>query len=96
MQNHIQKFKQSSIACEKPGILSGNLNIFCWNFARISYLTMSTKVCGIFLILLRSSVICEKLKRPGFYTLVYYIFVNNSRSTQNEKNPAHSFVDIIK
>ena len=57
---------------------------------------MSTKVCGIFLILLRSSVICKKLKRPGFYTLVYYIFVNNSRSKQNEKNPAHSFVDIIK
>ena len=58
MQNPIQKFRQNSIVFEKPGILSENLktvassnyptvefNIFCWNFAHVSYLTMSTKVC---------------------------------------------------
>ena len=57
MQNAIQKFRQSSIVFEKPGILSENLktptilqfNIFCWNFAHVFYLPMSTKVCGIFL-----------------------------------------------
>ena len=38
----------------------------------------------------------QKLKRPGFYTLVFYIFINNSRSKQNLKNPEHTLVDIIK
>ena len=27
----------------------------------------------------------QKLKRPDFYTLVFYIFINDSRSTQNKK-----------
>ena len=38
----------------------------------------------------------QKLKRPGFYTFIVYIFINNSRSKQNAKNPEHPFVDIIK
>ena len=61
MQKPIQKFRQSSIVFEKPGVFSENLknltssnypgfNIFCWNFAHVSYLPMSTKVCpGFFL-----------------------------------------------
>ena len=36
----------------------------------------------------------QKLKRPGFYTFIFYIFINNSRSKQNKKNPEHTFVDI--
>ena len=50
------KFRQSSIISKEPGYLPGKLkicwapaatefNIFYWNFAHISYLTMSTKVC---------------------------------------------------
>ena len=35
-------------------------------------------------------------KRPGFYTLVFYTFINNSRSKQNKKNPTQAFVDITK
>ena len=31
---------------------------------------------------------------PGFYTLVFYTFINNSRSKQDKKNPAHAFEDI--
>ena len=31
----------------------------------------------------------QKLKRPGFYTLFFYIFLNKSRSKQNKKNPEH-------
>ena len=52
----------------------------------------------IFLILFRSLVICKNKKRPGFYTLAFYIFINNLRSKQNKKkkNPEHPFVDIIK
>ena len=50
----IQKFRQGSIAFEKPGILSKNLKTltssnyskvqyFCWNFAHVFYLQLSTK-----------------------------------------------------
>ena len=53
-------------------------------------------VFGIFFILFRSSVTCEIKKRPGFYTLIFCIFINNSRSKQNKKNPEHPFVEIIK
>ena len=28
--------------------------------------------------------------------LVFYIFINNSRSKQNKKNSEHPFVDIIR
>ena len=56
MQNCIQKFRQSSIAFEKPGTLSENLKTltssnypavqyFLLNFAHVSYLPMSTKGC---------------------------------------------------
>ena len=56
MQNHIQKFRQSSIVLKKAGILSENskiltssttlqFNISNWNFAHVSYLPMSTKGC---------------------------------------------------
>ena len=57
MQNPIQNFRQSSIVFEKPGILPEKLktltssnyhtvpNIFCWDFAHVAYLPMSTKGC---------------------------------------------------
>ena len=56
MQNSIQKFWQSSIVFEKPGILSENLKTlmssnyptvqyFLLNFAHVFYLPMSTKAC---------------------------------------------------
>ena len=32
----------------------------------------------------------------GFYTLIETRFINNSRSKQNEKNPTHPFVDILR
>ena len=85
MQNTVQKFGQSSIVLEKPGILSENLkapttlqfNIFCWDFAHVFYLPMSTKACvGFFLISFRSWVIWKNSKRPGFYTLIFYTFIN--------------------
>ena len=60
---------------------------------------MSTKelrVFGIFFILFRSWVIYKDKKRRGLYTLVFYTFINNSRSKQNKKNPEHPFADIIK
>ena len=44
---------------------------------------MSTKGVRNFFIL--SNI--ELLVKPSFYTLAFYIFVNNSRSKQNKKVP---------
>ena len=38
----------------------------------------------------------QNVKRPGFYALAFYIFINSSRSKQNKQNPRHAFVDIGK
>ena len=56
MQNPIPKLRQTSIISNKTGFLSEKLkiwraptaiefNIFCWNFAHVFYLVMSTKAC---------------------------------------------------
>ena len=108
MQNPIQKFRQSSIVFEKPGILSENLKtLTSSNYPTVQYFLLKLctrflltnvckRMCGVFFILFRSWVICKSLKEPGFYTLVFYTFINNSRSKQNKKNPKHAFVDITK
>ena len=68
-KNWILKFRQSS---EKPGYLPKNwklwraqtttkFNIFCWNFAHVSHLKMSTKGC------LRFSLLC--------LDLVYIVYI---------------------
>ena len=66
MQNTIQKFRQSSIVFEKPGILSENLEILTSsNYSTVQYFLLKRRtrflltnvyksVCGIFLILFRS------------------------------------------
>ena len=53
------------------------------------------RVCKIFYFVQILSYL-QKFKRLNFYTLVFYIFINNSRSRQNKKNLEHPFVDIIK
>ena len=61
MQNPIQKFRQSSIVFENPGILSGklknwrapttiDLSNFYWNFIHVPNLPMSAKGCVRFLL----------------------------------------------
>ena len=108
MQNTIQKFRQSSIVFEKPGILSENLKtLTSSNYPTVQYFLLKLRtrflltnvykrVCGIFFISFRSWVICKNLQRPDFYTLAFYTFINNSRSKQNEKNPTHPFANITK
>ena len=69
-----------------PTILQ--FDIFCWNFAHVFYLPMSAKGCaGFFLFYLDLELFAKIKKRPGLYTLVFYTFVNNSRSKQNKKIP---------
>ena len=60
---------------------------------------MNTGPKGIrdfFLFCLDLELFAKIKKRPGFYTLVFYIFINNSRPKQNKKNPEHAFVEIVK
>ena len=107
MQNNIQKFRQSSIVFEKPGILSENLKILTSsNYPTVQYFLLKLctrflltnvykRVCRIFFSS-RSWVTCKNLKRPGFYTLVFCTFINNSISKQNKRNPTHPFVGIAK
>ena len=49
-----------------------------------------------FLFYLNLELFSKIKKKPGLYTLVFYTFINNSRSKQNKKNPTHSFVYITK
>ena len=111
MQNTTQKFRQSSIVFEKPGILSENLKtLTSSNYPTVQYFLLKLRtrflltnvykrVCGIFFISFRSWVICKNLKRPGFYKLIFYALlthVDNSTSKQNKNNPTYRFVDITK
>ena len=80
MQNSMQKYRQRSTIFEKPGIFSEklrtltssttlNFNNFCSNFAHTFILTSVYKsLPGIFFTLFRTWVICQKQKRPGYYT----------------------------
>ena len=78
-----------------PTILQ--FNIFFWNFAHVFCLLISTKGCvGYFLSYLDLELFAKIKKRPGFYKLVFYTLINNSRSKKVKKSPTHPFVDITK
>ena len=67
-------------------------NIFCWIFAHVSYLTMSTKACsGFFFILFRSWVINKNVNNECVETRSFLIFASNSRSKQNFKKSRTRF-----
>ena len=95
-------FSRNHVFCLKicklwPAPTTLQFDIFCSNFAHVTYLPISAKECvWVFFILFRSWIIYKSLKRSGFYTLVFYTFINNSRSKQNQTNPTHAFVDITK
>ena len=71
MKNIIQKFRQSSLVFEKPGILSENLkNLTSSNYPTVQYFLLKLhthflltnvykRVCGDCFILVRSWVICK-------------------------------------
>ena len=100
MQNPIQKFRQSSIIFEKPGILSENLNTLrSPKYPRFQYfllklctrflLTNVYKTCSGFSLCCLDLHLFAKIKKVGFYTLVFDIFINNLRSKQNKKIPSN-------
>ena len=103
MQNPIQKFRQSSIVFEKPGILSENLKtLTSSNYPAVQYFLLKLRtcflltnvykrVCGIFLILFRTWVICQNQKIFGFYKLTKARFIDKSGSKQNPTHPSVEF-----
>ena len=107
MGNLIQKFRQSSIVFEKPDILSENLKTLTSSiYPRVQYfllkrrirflLTHVQKGWWVFFYFLQILIYLQKSKRPGFYTIPFYVFSNNSRSKQNKKYPEHPSMDIVK
>ena len=51
MQNAIQKFRQSSIVFEKPGILSENLKtLTSSNYPTVQYFLLKLRTCFLFTI----------------------------------------------
>ena len=73
MQNSTQKFRQSTIVFEKPGILSEKLKTltssiynrlnFCWNFVHASYSPMSAKGCSGFFLFCSDLKAFAKIKK---------------------------------
>ena len=74
---------------EKLNTLTGS------NYHRIQYFSLklrklflltnvNKRVIVIFLFCLDLKLFAN-IKKPGFYTLAFYIFINNSRSKQNKK-----------
>ena len=58
-------------------------NIFCWNFAYISYLTMSTKECSwFFWFCLDLELLIKTQNTRVCRNQIFLIFANNSRSKQ--------------
>ena len=73
-----------------------DFNIFCWNFAHVSYLPMSTKGCSrLFLFYLelelfakiKKDLVSTHSQKPGFPI---------TQNLNKIKNPEHTFVDIGK
>ena len=94
MQNPIQKFRQSYIVFEKPGILSKNFENFrelqlpysSIFFAETLRTNLYKRVCGIFLFCLDLELFA-KIKKdlvstPSFYTLVKITdYLNKTKKT---------------
>ena len=107
MQNLIEKFRQSSIVFEKPGILLGNLkNLTNSNLPKVQYILLKLctrvlltnvykSVFGIFLFCLDLELFA-KLKNL-LSTHPFFIFLLISQDLNKKtKNLEHPFVDICK
>ena len=111
MQNSMKKFGQSYIVFEKPGFCLKNwnfwrapttieFNIFCWNFAHVSYLPMSTKGCSDFFKFCLDLELFPKIKKDLVSTHSFFTFPlitqYLNKKTKQKKNLEHPFVDIVK
>ena len=104
MQNTAQKFRQSPIIFEKPGILPENFNELQLPYSSIFFTetlnTFSTYQClkkGVweFLKFCLDLELFAKIKKDLVSAHVFFTLTNNSKSKQN-KNPTHPFIDITE
>ena len=99
--NKVLLFPWNQTICLKNWKLWGapsatKFNLFCWDFAHVSYLRMSTKGCsGYFLFCLDLELLKKNVKNECVETRSFLTFANNSRSKPNKKNPKHLFVEMI-
>ena len=93
MQNTVQKFRQSSIVFEKPGILSENLKtLTSSNYPTVQYFLLKLRtrflltivykgVYGIFLLYLDLELLAiikkDLVSTHSFFTLLLITFINN-------------------
>ena len=104
MQNPIQKFRPKSIGFKKKGVFvwkfknfdelkqpnSSTFSAETWH-TFLTYQCLQKGVWDFFKFSLDLDLFSKIKKIPGFCNLVFYIFINNSRCMQNEKNPKHPF-----
>ena len=107
MQNFLQKFRQSSIVFEKPGILSEKVKTLrSSNYHRVQNFLLKLRtpflltnvyerVFGIFFILFRSWVICKNQK-DLVSAHSFFIFLLITQDLNEIKNPENPFLDIVK
>ena len=107
MQNPIQNFRQSSIISKKPGVSSKNSKtltssnyptgkMFCWNFAHVSYLTISTKGCVGFSLFCLDLELFAKIKKYLVSTHSFSTLLWLTQDLNKMKKIPHSFADITK
>ena len=89
-----QNLKTSNMKFKNELQISCSSMFFAGTSHRFSTYNCLKRGMWNFLNWFRSWVICKNRKKPGFCTLVFYTFINNSRSKQNKKNPTHRFVNI--
>ena len=105
MQNPIQKFRQSSIVFQKPGILSGNFKILTSpSYPRVQYYLLKLRtrflltnvckrLCGIFFTLFRSELFAQ-IKKDLVSTHSFFTLLLITQDLNEIRK--HPFVDIIK
>ena len=109
MRNPIQKFRQSSIAFEKPCFLSEKLKLLTSsNYHRVQYfllklctlflLTDSQKrVVGIFFLFSLDLELFAEIKNDMVSKHSFFTFLLITQDLNKTKqNPGHSFIDIVK
>ena len=101
MQNTIQKFRQSSIVFEKPGILSENLTSSNYPIVQHFLLKLRTRflltnvyrrVCGILLDL----ELFAKIKKDLVFTYSLFTLLLITQDLNKIKKSLTPFVDITK
>ena len=93
-------FSKNPVICVKNWKLwraptSTKFNNFCWNFAHVFYLTISTNWCSwFFCILFRSWVINKNVKNECVETRFFWFLQITQDLNKIKKNPEHPFIDI--